>query len=191
MLFGKYWTAEEVYDRTADMTDICLTTHPYTPSSIIHQNECHFSQSVLWHSHVTYTFYFSPFLKQTLKIAKNLASKLPLHPNHENTPYLYPVSIFIHLVSPFFCFHANGRYRQLSTTRLASPRFVLLVVIAMWRSRDQIWPVGRDQIWPVGRDQIWPVVRDQIWPVDRDQIWPISRHAYRLGSLEPQWRCYK
>ena len=36
MLCGKYWTAEEVYEGpaapldedTADMTDICLTTHP-------------------------------------------------------------------------------------------------------------------------------------------------------------------
>ena len=61
-----------------------LTTHPpshllgqRTGPAIINQNKCHFSQSVLWHSLMTCTFYFSPFLKQTLKLAKNPALAPP------------------------------------------------------------------------------------------------------------------
>ena len=116
------------------------------------------STSLIWHSHVTYQFYFSTFLKQTLKLAKDSALKLPLHPHHGNQRYLHPVSVFLHLV-PTFVFFLNQINRfvlmpccecqQLSTTHLASPCLVILVVIATQCGRHQIWPIGREQFWRV------------------------------------------
>ena len=44
-------------------------------------NGCPFSQTVLWRSHVTY--FISPLLKQTLKLAKNVVLKLPFNTYHE------------------------------------------------------------------------------------------------------------
>ena len=84
MLCDKYWRAEEVYDGpaapldedTADMTDICLThtlPHKYnaneldllwfTKTGVTSVNQC-------YGLHMWDTFYFSPLLKQTIKLDK-------------------------------------------------------------------------------------------------------------------------
>ena len=82
MLCDKYWRVEEVYDRpaapldedTADMTDNTHTLpHKYnanelyllwfTKTGVTSVNQC-------YGIHMWDTFYFSPLLKQTLKLAK-------------------------------------------------------------------------------------------------------------------------
>ena len=191
----------EVYEGTAAPLDqdpadmICQTTHPpsqmwcqWTGPGIIHWNRCHLSQSVWWRSHVTYTFYFSTFLKQTLKIAKNLVLKLRLHPHQENKPYLHPVIVFLHCVSSFFLFliqmngsfwcHAlNDRYRRLRATHLAPPFLVILAVIATRHSRDQNWPIS-GRMYSLGSlrtsaEVLWKSAR-YFWNLFLQLVWPPS-----------------
>lgn len=52
----------------------------------------------------------------------------------------------------------NNQYRRLNPTCLVSHRLVILVVIATWGSRDQIWPISREQIWPSSRPGIYSSV---------------------------------
>ena len=70
----------------------CVIDRRGRPTHIIHQTGYHLSQLVLWHSHVTCTFYFNP-LQQQSQYKKNKQKKT----------YLYPVSVFfLHLVLFFF-----------------------------------------------------------------------------------------
>ena len=106
------------------------------------------STSLIWHSHVTYQFYFSTFLKQTLMLAKDLASAPPPPTSWKQTlPSL--CERFSSSDSYFFLFLLNQMnrfvlmpYREwpiwwLSAVHLASPRLVVLVVIATRHGRAQ------------------------------------------------------
>ena len=73
----------------------CVIDRRGRPTHIIHQTGYHLSQLVLWHSHVTCTFYFNPFQQQSQYKNKQT--------NKQKKAYLYPVSVFfLHLVLFFF-----------------------------------------------------------------------------------------
>ena len=66
---------------------------------------------------------------------KGISLQLYLQPNLSS-------SCFFLFLGSFWCDAVNGWYRRLSATHLASPCFVVLVIIAKWRGRDQIWPIS-------------------------------------------------
>ena len=100
-----------------------------------------------------YTFYFSTFLKQILKIAKNIQhwSSSSTHIMETNLTFILWAFFFIQLLlfsffwtrwmGLFWCHALNDRYWRLSTTSLTSPRLVVLFLIATRLGRDQIWPI--------------------------------------------------
>ena len=99
---------------TADMTDIYLSWPIlYTSSlqkegqhagpAIIHWNGFHFSQPVLWHSHVTYTFNFSPFLQQNLSKKLSIKTPPPPHIMKTNLMMLSPVLQLDSVKAPQWC----------------------------------------------------------------------------------------
>ena len=113
---------------------------------------------------VTYTFYFSPFLKQTLKVAK----ALPPTPHHEkNKPYLYPVSIFLHLFS-FFSF--------LNEMDMFPTSFSSLTQMTGGTCSAQLNLPACGTVETLAARL----------SLGDDFLWPIA-----LASLEPQRRCYE